>query len=434
MTLSGTNVFRYIGGKLHAEQVDLASLAQEVGTPFFCYSSAALESAYRAYAEALADLPARIFYAVKANSNQAVIAAFGRLGAGADVVSEGEMRRALAAGIPAEAIIFAGVGKTPAEMAAALDTGILQFNVESLPELETLSRVAQQRGVKAPVALRVNPHVDAQTHRHITTGTAENKFGIDFDQARAIAGRAADFPGVEIVGLAVHIGSQLTDIGPYETAFERLAGLFGELRSQGLPLVRLDFGGGLGIAYKDETTVSLEAYAQAVRRAAQGLEAELAFEPGRSLVGNAGILVTRVVYVKESTSRSFLVIDAAMNDLLRPMLYEAWHAIEPLHEPASGSELKAFDIVGPICESTDTFARQRLMPAVQAGDLLAIFSAGAYGAVMGSTYNSRLLTPEVLVRGDSAAVVRPRRSYEDLIAQDRVPEWLRRERGLAKEA
>jgi len=434
MTKNGTTAFHYLDGNLHAERVDLAVLAHEVGTPFFCYAAAALEASYHAYAKALSGLPARIFYAVKANSNQAVIATFGRLGAGADVVSEGEMRRALAAGIPAQAIVFAGVGKTPAEMAAALDAGILQFNVESLPELETLSRVAQQRGTRAPVALRVNPDVDAQTHRHITTGTAANKFGIDFDQARAIAGRAAEFPGVEIVGLAVHIGSQLTEIGPYKTAFERLVSLYGELRSQGVPLSRLDFGGGLGIAYKDEAPLSIEDYAQTVRQVTRGLDAELAFEPGRSLVGNAGILVTRVVYVKETASRTFLVIDAAMNDLLRPMLYEAWHAIEPLRAPASGSELKAVDIVGPICESTDTFARQRLMPAVQGGDLLAIFSTGAYGAAMSSTYNSRLLAPEILVRGDSAAVVRARRSYRDLIEQDSLPDWLTTDPGIPKEA
>lgn len=434
MTDNDSNVFHYLNGNLHAEQVELASLAQDVGTPFFCYSTAALESSYHAYAKALSGLPARIFYALKANSNQAVIATFGRLGAGADVVSEGEMHRALAAGIPADAIVFAGVGKTPSEMAAALDAGIYQFNVESLPELESLSRVAQQRGQKAPVALRVNPNVDARTHRHITTGTAENKFGIDFDQARAIAGRAADFPGVEIVGLAVHIGSQLTEIGPYKAAFERLVALYGELRSQGQPLNRLDLGGGIGITYKDEASITIDDYAQVVRQATQGLEAELAFEPGRSLVGNAGVLVTQVVYVKESASRAFLIIDAAMNDLIRPMLYEAWHTIEPLRAPASDSPLKPVDIVGPICESTDTFARQRLMPAVQNGDMLAIFSTGAYSAVMGSTYNSRLLAPEVLVRGDRATVVRPRTSYRDLIAQDRVPDWLTADQGFAKEA
>jgi diaminopimelate decarboxylase len=426
--------FGYRNGALHAEQVDLAGLAAEVGTPFFCYSSEALEAGYRAFTAALEGLPARVFYALKANSNQAVIATFARLGAGADVVSEGEMRRALAAGVPPDAIVFAGVGKTPAEMAAALDVGILQFNVESLPELETLSRVAQHRQQMATVALRVNPDVDARTHRHITTGTAENKFGIDFDQAHDIARRAADFPGITIKGLAVHIGSQLTSIGPYQAALERLVALYRELRSLGLPLSRLDFGGGLGITYKDEVPVSMEAYAKVVREVTKGLDAELAFEPGRSLVGNAGLMVTRVLYVKETASRRFLVIDAAMNDLLRPMLYDAWHDIEPLRAPVAGSERKAVDIVGPVCESTDTFARQREMPPVQAGDLLAIFSTGAYSAVMGSTYNSRLLAPEVLVQGERVAIVRPRGSYEELIAQDRLPDWLAAQGGLARQA
>ena len=426
--------FSYRNGALHAEQVDLAGLAAEVGTPFFCYSSEALEASYRAFTAALEGLPARVFYALKANSNQAVIATFARLGAGADVVSEGEMRRALAAGVPPDAIVFAGVGKTPAEMAAALDVGILQFNVESLPELETLSRVAQHRQQMATVALRVNPNVDARTHRHITTGMAENKFGIDFDQARDIARRAADFPGITIKGLAVHIGSQLTSIGPYQAAFERLVALYGELRGLGLPLSRLDFGGGLGITYKDEVPVSMEAYAKVVREVTKGLDAELAFEPGRSLVGNAGLMVTRVLYVKETASRRFLVIDAAMNDLLRPMLYDAWHDIEPLRAPVAGSERKAVDIVGPVCESTDTFARQREMPPVQTGDLLAIFSTGAYSAVMGSTYNSRLLAPEVLVQGERVAIVRPRGSYEELIAQDRLPDWLAAQGGLARQA
>lgn len=436
MGMSGKSLrgFSYRNGALHAEQVDLAGLAAEVGTPFFCYSSEALEACYRAFTAALAGLPARVFYALKANSNQAVIATFARLGAGADVVSEGEMRRALAAGVPPDAIVFAGVGKTPAEMAAALDVGILQFNVESLPELETLSRVAQHRQQMATVALRVNPDVDARTHRHITTGTAENKFGIDFDQARDIARRAADFPGIIIKGLAVHIGSQLTSIGPYQAAFERLVALYRELRGLGLPLSQLDFGGGLGITYKDEVPVSMEAYAKVVREVTKGLDAELAFEPGRSLVGNAGLMVTRVLYVKETASRRFLVIDAAMNDLLRPMLYDAWHDIEPLRAPMAGSERKAVDIVGPVCESTDTFARQREMPSVQAGDLLAIFSTGAYSAVMGSTYNSRLLAPEVLVQGERVAIVRPRGSYEELIAQDRLPDWLAAQGGLARQA
>jgi diaminopimelate decarboxylase len=416
--------FHYRNGLLHAEDVALDQLAETVGTPFYCYSSGALEAAYGAFARAVSDLPALICYALKANPNMAVVRSFARLGAGADVVSEGELRRALTAGVAPDKIVFAGVGKTAREMASGLEAGILQFNVESLPELELLSRVARDQGVTAPVALRLNPDVDARTHAGISTGKAENKFGIDLVQARAVLARAAELPGISIEGLAVHIGSQLTEIEPYRAAFERVAGLYRELKRAGLGLRRLDLGGGLGIRYRDEAPPDLDAYAAAARKAAAGLDAQLVFEPGRFLVGNAGVMVTRVLYVKSGSERSFLVVDAAMNDLLRPSLYDAWHEIVPLAAPAPGAGTAPVDVVGPICETTDTFARQRPMPPVGAGDLLAFRSSGAYAATMGSTYNCRLPAPEVMVRGGDYAVVRVRPDHAEMIAQDRLPEWL----------
>ena len=416
--------FPYRDGVLHAEGVSLDRLAAAVGTPFFCYSAGALEAAYRDFAGSLAGLDPLICYALKANSNQAVIRTFANLGAGADVVSEGELRRALAAGVPPGKIVFAGVGKSPREMAAGLEAGILQFNVESLPELEALNRVALEQGKTAPVALRVNPDVDAQTHEKITTGRADNKFGISFDLARRIAARGPEFPGIRLEGLAVHIGSQLTDIAPYRAAFTRVAGLFAELRAGGAALRRLDLGGGLGIAYQGESAVDLDAYAATAREATEGLGATLVFEPGRRLVGNAGLLVTRVLYVKQEGERRFLVVDAAMNDLIRPTLYDAWHDMVPVAAPDPEAETYRADVVGPICESSDIFARQRALPPLTEGDLLAICSTGAYGAVMSSTYNSRPLSPEVLVRGDRHAVVRARQDYEALIGQDSIPDWL----------
>ena len=419
-----TTQFHYRDGRLHAEDVALDALAEAVGTPFYCYSSAALETSYGAFARAVSDLPALICYALKANPNMAVVRSFARLGAGADVVSEGELRRALAAGVAPEKIVFAGVGKTAREMVSGLEAGILQFNVESLPELELLSRIAQDKGVKAPVALRLNPDVDARTLAGISTGKAENKFGVDLGQARATLTQAAEMPGISIEGLAVHIGSQLTDVEPYRAAFERVAGLYRELKEAGLGLQRLDLGGGLGIRYRDETPPDLAVYAEAVRKAATGLDAQLVFEPGRFLVGNAGVMVTRVIYVKAGAERTFLVVDAAMNDLLRPSLYDAWHEIVPVAAPAPGAAIAPVDVVGPICETTDTFARQRPMPPVAAGDLLAFHSAGAYAAAMGSTYNCRLPTPEVMVRGGDHAVVRVRPSHAEMIAQDRMPDWL----------
>lgn len=416
--------FAYRDGVLCAESVPLEEIAAAVGTPAYVYSSADVETAYRDFAEALGDLPATICYAVKANGNLALIGTLGRLGAGADVVSEGELRRALAAGIPAEKIVFAGVGKTAGELAFALEQDILQFNVESLPELEALNRIALEKGRQAPVALRINPDVDAGTHAHISTGRSDHKFGIEIDQAAAIFARARDFAGISLEGIAVHIGSQLLDLAPYRAAFTRLAALYAEFRAAGYPLRRLDLGGGLGIVYRGEERPDLRAYAAIVREATAGLDAELVFEPGRLLVGNAGVLLTRVIYLKEGSSRRYAIVDAAMNDLIRPMLYEAWHEILPAHAPVPGTEPAPVDIVGPICETTDTFARGRPLPPLAAGDLLTICSAGAYSAVMSSSYNARLPAPEVLVRGDRFAVVRPRLDHEAMIAQDRMPDWL----------
>ena len=416
--------FEYRDARLHAEDVSLDLLAKDLGTPFYCYSTQALEDAYRNFARALSGLPATVCYALKANANLAVVRTLACLGAGADVVSEGELRRALAAGVPPDKIVFAGVGKTTAEMALGLEAGILQFNVESLPEMVALSRVAQDKGLRAPIALRLNPDVDAHTQEGISTGKAENKFGIDLGQARAAIERATELPGLSVEGLAVHIGSQLMEIAPYRTAFERMTELYRELADAGLPLRRLDFGGGLGIRYRDETPPDLGAYAEMVRAVTRGLEAELVFEPGRFLVGNAGVLVTRVLYVKSGLARRFLVVDAAMNDLLRPSLYDAWHEIIPVAAPSARAEIAPVDVVGPICETTDTFARQRPMPPIEAGALLAICSTGAYGAVMASTYNCRLPPLEVLVRGGDYAIVHARPEHAELIAQDRMPDWL----------
>jgi diaminopimelate decarboxylase len=432
-----TSFFPYRDRVLHVEDVALPRVAAAVGTPFYCYSSGAIETAYRDFAAALKGLDATICYALKANSNLAVVRTLARLGAGADVVSEGELRQALAAGVPARKIVFAGVGKTPEELGFALDVGVHQINVESLPELEALNRVALDKGRRAAVAVRVNPDVDARTHEMISTGKAENKFGVDAQQARQVCGRAAELPGIALEGLAVHIGSQLTGLAPFRAAFERVAALYRELRAAGLPLKRLDLGGGLGIAYGEESPPpDVAAYAAVARAATAGLGAELVFEPGRHLVGNAGVLVTRVIYVKDGPGvedgpgvkdkpgRRFVIVDAAMNDLIRPPLYGAWHDIVPVLAPAPGTETRRVDIVGPICESADTFARQRPLPAVAEGDLLAICSSGAYGAVMSSAYNSRLPAPEVLARGGRFAVVRPRIDYEALLGRDRLPAWL----------
>ena len=416
--------FHYAGGTLHAEGVPLDRLAAAVGTPFYCYSSAVLSERYQAFTSSFDGRRAMICYSLKANSNQAVIATLARLGAGADVVSEGEMRRALAAGIPASHIVFAGVGKTEHEMAAGLDAGIHQFNVESLPELEALDRVARDRGKRARVALRVNPDVDARTHKKIATGKAENKFGVELGRAREIYARAATMAGIEMRGLAVHIGSQLTDLAPYRAAFSKIATLCAELRADGQIVETLDLGGGIGIAYRDETAPAIEDYGRVVDETVGNLGCHLVFEPGRWIVGPAGLLVTRVIYVKQGVDRSFVIVDAAMNDLIRPTLYDAYHPILPVKEPASDAAVKRFDVVGPICETGDFFAHERPLPPLASGDLLALTQAGAYGAVMASTYNSRPLVPEVLVRGKDHGIVRARPSYDDIIQMDSLPPWL----------
>jgi diaminopimelate decarboxylase len=426
--------FHYQGGQLHAEQVPLARIAAEVGTPFYCYSDGALRTAYEEFAAAIAGLPAIICYSLKANNNLAIVRTLASLGAGADVVSEGELRCALAAGVPEDRIVFAGVGKTAPEMAAGLDADIRQFNVESLPELHLLNQVALERGRKARVALRINPDVDARTHASISTGKAENKFGIELGQAQAAYAEAARLPGIEVSGLAVHIGSQLTEIEPYRLAFAKMAALANELRQAGLSIREIDVGGGLGIAYADEIAPSIREYAAAVKETVGALGLPLIFEPGRRIVGAIGVLVTRVIYVKDGVSRNFLIVDAAMNDLIRPALYDAYHAIMPVAEPGSDAPTRKVDIVGPICESTDRLAEQRAMPPVAADDLLAICSTGAYGAVMASTYNLRRPAPEVMVRGHEYAIVRQRPEYQAIMERDRLPGWLADERSNALRA
>ncbi len=416
--------FGYRGGELAVEDVPLARIAAAVGTPFYAYSSAQLERRFRRFAGAFLGTPTQICYSVKANPNLAVIATLGRLGAGADVVSEGEFRRALAAGIGGPRVIFSGVGKTEAELEFALAHGVHQINVESLPEMEMLSAVATRMGRTASIAIRVNPDVDARTHAKITTGKKENKFGIDLAHVPAAYRRAMALPGIAPVGIAVHIGSQLTSLRPFELAFRRIAELYRDLRSDGVPLERLDLGGGLGIRYRDEDPPEIEAYAAAVKRITSNLGATLAFEPGRWLVGNAGALVTSVVYVKKGVTRRFIILDGGMNDLVRPALYDAWHEILPLTEPRGRAAKKPADIVGPICETGDSFAIQRAIPPLEAGNRVALMSAGAYGASMGSGYNTRLPAPEVLVRGAEFAVIRPRPSYEAVLSQERMAPWL----------
>jgi len=416
--------FAYRDGELHAEGVPLARIAEAVGTPFYVYSAGSLTARYRAFAEAFAPASPMICYAVKANSNLAVLRLFARLGAGADVVSEGELRRALAAGIPPDRIIFSGVGKTSEELHAALATGIHQINAESVAELRRLSAVATARGDTARIAIRVNPDVDALTHAKIATGKKENKFGIDIEDAGAAYRLANDLPGIEPVGLAMHIGSQLVALEPFRLAFARLAELVLELRASGLAVRRLDLGGGLGIRYRGETPPEPGAYAALVHDAFGALDVELAFEPGRVLCGPSGLLVARVVHVKEGATRRFVILDAAMNDLIRPALYEAWHDVVPVRLPASGAVLSPVDVVGPVCETGDSFATDRDLPPLAEGDLVALTGAGAYGAVMSSTYNSRLLVPEVLVVGDRFDVIRARPSYESMLGLDAVPDWL----------
>ena len=416
--------FAYRDGEMHAEGVALEAIARQVGTPFYCYSAGALRAAFREFADGMKGLNASLCYALKANSNLAVVKLLGDLGVGADIVSVGEMQRALAAGIPAHRIVYSGVGKKASELVAALQVGVGQINVESAAELETLNAVAGQLGVKADITIRVNPDIDAGTHEKITTGRKENKFGIDLAHAVAAYRHAAQLPGLRTVGLAVNIGSQLTRLRPFETAFTRIAALYRQLRADGVALERLDLGGGLGIRYKDETPPSIADYAAMVKRVTGNLGATLAFEPGRALVANAGVLVARVLHVKRGVTRRFVILDAAMNDLMRPALYDAWHEILPLRGPAARRGAKPVDIVGPVCETGDSFAVQRKLPALEAGDGVALMSAGAYGASMSSAYNTRLPAPEVLVRGAQFTVIRPRSSYEAILAQDRMPSWL----------
>lgn len=416
--------FSYIDGELHAEGVSLATIAAEVGTPFYCYSTRALVESYDAFATAISGLNAEICYSVKANSNIAVIATLAARGAGADVVSEGELHRALAAGVPPEKIVFSGVGKTRAELAAALDAGILQINVESAPELDTLAEVARDKGRVAPVALRVNPDVDALTHHKISTGRKEDKFGIDIDQAQAIYRRGHAMAEIDMVGLAVHIGSQLTSVEPFRCAYENVAALARALRADGLPVKRIDLGGGLGIVYNAESPPDVRAYADMVAEVTRDLGVALAFEPGRLIAGNAGILVTSVVYDKQGATRRHVIVDAAMNDLLRPTLYGAYHDILTVRETAGSGANRPADVVGPICETGDVLAHDRPLPPLSEGDLLSIMSSGAYGAVMASEYNSRQIAPEVLVNGDRYSVIRKRTPYAIIIERDRLPPWL----------
>ena len=418
--------FSYRSGVLHAEDVNLNTLAAEVGTPFYCYSTATLERHYRVFAGAFADVDALVCYAMKANSNQAVLKTFAKLGAGMDVVSEGELRRARAAGVPASKITFSGVGKTAREISYALDENIHCFNVESEPELERLSALASARGTTASIAIRVNPDVDAKTHAKISTGKSENKFGVPISRAREVYARAAALPGIRVSGVDMHIGSQITDLAPFDDAFTLLAEFVTLLRSDGHVIDHLDLGGGLGVPYRDdnEPPPHPDAYAAIIKNRTRHLDAKLVLEPGRLLVANAGILVTEVIYVKEGEGKTFVIVDAAMNDLIRPTLYEAYHAVWPVREPGPATPRIIADIVGPVCESGDYLALNRDLPVLRTGDLVAIMSAGAYGAVQAGTYNTRPLVPEVLVRNNTHAIIRPRPTYEEMIALDHVPAWL----------
>lgn len=416
--------FTYKNGEMHAEGVALATIATQVGTPFYCYSAAALRAAWQEFADGIKGLNASVCYAMKANSNLAVVRLFGDMGAGADIVSVGEMHRALAAGIPAGRIIYSGVGKKPSELMAALEAGVGQINVESSAELETLNAVAGQLGVKADITIRVNPDVDAKTHAKITTGRKENKFGIDIDLAREAFALAGRLPNLKVVGVAMHIGSQLTSVTPYRDAIVRVRELIGQLRADGHAIDRFDIGGGLGIVYADETPPSIAEFMTVVARETDGLGCELTFEPGRRLVGEAGVLVGEVILVKPGSAKTFVIVDAAMNDLIRPTLYEAWHDILPVRQARPEAATIRCDIVGPICESGDFLAQNRDLPPLAAGDLVMVRSAGAYGAVMGSSYNTRPLAPEVMVDGTRFAVTRPRPTIEEMLSAERFPPWM----------
>jgi diaminopimelate decarboxylase len=418
--------FDYRGGVLYAEDVALPAIAEAVGTPFYCYSDATLTRHYRVFSDAFAGMDAHVCYSIKANSNQAVLATLARLGAGMDIVSEGELRRARSAGVPGERITFSGVGKLKREIEAALDEDIFCFNVESEEELETISESARARNTNARIAIRINPDVDALTHAKIATGKSENKFGIPLRRARDVYAQAARLPGIQVAGVDIHIGSQITDLEPFDQAFARAADLVQVLRGDGHAIEHVDLGGGLGIPYRpgdDPQSYHPDRYAEIVRRRTNALGCKLIFEPGRLIVGNAGILVTQVIYVKRGEDKTFVVIDAGMNDLIRPTLYDAYQEIQPVRQSTHGGKITA-DVVGPVCETGDYIALDRDIAEPRAGDLLAIMSAGAYGAVQAGTYNSRLLIPEVMVRRSDFAVVRPRPTYAELIAQDTLPPWL----------
>ena len=418
--------FAYRDGVLHAEDVSLPALAERHGTPLYVYSSATLERHYRVFADAFAGIDALVCYAVKANSNQAVLRTLARMGAGMDVVSGGELQRALKAGVPGERITFSGVGKTASEIAAALDAGILCFNVESEPELQLLSDLASGRGATARIALRVNPDVDAKTHAKISTGKSENKFGIPFDRARAVYADAARLPGISVSGVDMHIGSQITDVAPFDSAFALLAELVGTLRADGHSIDHVDVGGGLGIPYRldNEPPPLPDAYAAVVRKHVGPLGTKLVLEPGRLIAGNAGVLLTRVLFVKDGGAKTFVVVDAGMNDLIRPTLYDAHHDVWPVQEPEGAAAHIKADVVGPVCETGDYLALDRSLPRLKAGDLVAVMTAGAYGATQASTYNTRPLVAEVLVKGTEAALVRPRLEVEDIIALDQPAPWM----------
>jgi diaminopimelate decarboxylase len=418
--------FHYRDGVLLGEDVSLSDIAKEVGTPFYAYSNATLERHYNAFSQAFNGMDTMVCYSVKANSNIAVVRTLAHLGAGADVVSGGELKRALIAGIPANKVVFSGVGKTTQELGDALKSGIMQINVESEPELEALNKIALDLGVQAEVAFRVNPDVDAQTHAKISTGKAENKFGIEWNGVHKVCKKALAMPGIRPIGLAMHIGSQLTEIGPFREAYTRMSELASKLRSDGFNVERLDLGGGIGIPYGDTEgpLVGPVEYANLVREVFADFNGKLLFEPGRVIAGNAGVLVTRVIYLKEGATRNFAIVDAAMNDLTRPSLYDAFHKIVPVNFSENDHETVPYDVVGPICETGDTFCTQRELPRLASGDLLAIRSAGAYGAAMASSYNTRALIPEVMVRGKDFSVIRRRMEADALIDLEMFPSWL----------
>jgi diaminopimelate decarboxylase len=416
--------FSYKNGAYYAEDVAIADIVKQIGTPFYCYSSATLEHHYKVFSSQFADIDAQVCFAVKSNDNLAVLATFAKLGAWADVVSGGEIRKVRKAGIKAGNIVFSGVGKTAEEMAYALDEGIFQFNVESEAELLLLNEVAVSKGKKARIAIRVNPDVDPKTHAKISTGQKESKFGIAMTHALAVYRKANSLSGIEIQGVSVHIGSQLTTLEPFAQAFAHLRNFVNELRAENIKITTLDLGGGLGIPYGKEQPPLPEFYAEIAKRETAGLGVKLLFEPGRVLVGNAGILVSKVLYVKKGENRIFVIADAAMNDLIRPTLYDAYHEIIPVIPLAGDTPTEMVDVVGPVCETGDIFAEQRLMKVPQSGDLIAFRSAGAYGAVMAGTYNARPLIAEVMVKGDRFSVVRPRQTYDELLGRDELPEWI----------